>query len=107
MEVQKTFLKQLIERSTAPLVVGEEWCVLSMEWWKQVLDADEEGLDDPELPDVDNLNLCDNSEEKEGVSDAVLRRGLKEDIDYKLVPSETWDLIHKRFVHHLRLPGVT
>jgi ubiquitin carboxyl-terminal hydrolase 4/11/15 len=91
------FLHNLVESTKTALVEGEEWCLISMEWWKMVLDALEEGLDDVELPDVDNLNICESSEQKEGIADAVLRRGLKEDIDYKLVPYKTWELIHTKY----------
>ena len=69
-----------------------------MEWWKLVLEAIAEGLDTADLPDVDNLNLTDNTNQTEGESLAVLRPGLKEDIDYKLVPEKTWELIHDRYV---------
>lgn len=93
-----TFLHDLVESTKADLVVGETWCIVSMEWWKQVLEALAEGLENADLPDVDNLNLCDNTNQEEGENDAVLRPGLKEDIDYKLVPESTWEMLHERFV---------
>lgn len=93
-----SFLHDLVESTKTDMVPGDTWCIVSMEWWKQVLEALAEGLVDAELPDVDNLNLCDNSNQEEGENDAILRVGLKEDIDYKLVPEKTWEMIHDRFV---------
>ena len=93
----KGFLPQLIESTKEDLVVGEEWCAISMEWWKLVLETVEDGLDDAELPDVDNLPLCDSGDQTEGIADAIFRRGLKQDIDYQLVPRKTWEIIHERF----------
>lgn len=98
-----SFLATLLASTKSELIVGEPWCIISMEWWKMVLEAVEEGADDAELPDVDNLNLCDNSDQEEGEHVAVLRTGLKEGIDYTLVPYGAWQAIHTRFVHLLKL----
>uniref|UniRef100_A0A9J2P6X9 Ubiquitin carboxyl-terminal hydrolase n=1 Tax=Ascaris lumbricoides TaxID=6252 RepID=A0A9J2P6X9_ASCLU len=82
-------LLNLIERH--PLVFGEKWCLIDMDWWRGFISHVEIGdLDD--IPAVDNSNLCEGAEKG-----FALKKNLIEKQDFVLLPLAAFSVLRRTY----------
>uniref|UniRef100_A0A914ZQN0 ubiquitinyl hydrolase 1 n=1 Tax=Parascaris univalens TaxID=6257 RepID=A0A914ZQN0_PARUN len=82
-------LLNAIERH--PLVFGEKWCLVGMDWWREFISHVEIG-DVDDIPAVDNSSLCEGAEKG-----FALKKNLIEKQDFVLLPLAAFSVLRRTY----------